>query len=295
MKGILLAGGAGSRLMPMTKAISKQILPVYDKPMIYYPLAVLMQAGIREVLIISTPRDLPVIEQLFEDGSRLGMHFTYKEQPKPEGIAQAFLLGERFIAGEPVCLVLGDNIFYGASLQRCLDKAAGLTEGGLVFARQVKDPQRFGVVEFDRQNRALSLEEKPKKPKSDWAVTGLYFYDGQVAEIARGLKPSARGELEITDVNNVYLRRGQLGVERMGADVAWMDAGTPDALFAAAHLVREVEETQGRKIACVEEIAFRRGFIDAAQLKTLAGDYKNAYGEYLMSILNGAEGKIARA
>jgi len=291
MKGILLAGGAGSRLAPMTQAISKQILPVYDKPMIYYPLSILMQAGIREVLVISTPRDLPVIRQLFGDGEQLGMAFSYQEQPEPEGIAQAFLLGEKFVGDDPCCLILGDNIFYGPSMPAKLKDAAKLVEGGMVFAKQVRDPERFGVVEFDGEGKALSLEEKPQKPKSDWAVTGLYFYDHQVVDIARNLRPSARGELEITDVNNAYLHQGSLQVEQMAQEVAWMDAGTPEALFASANYVRSVEEQQGIKIGCVEEIAYRNGFIDAEQLTRMADGYKNSYGEYLHSIL--ARGKVA--
>lgn len=286
MKGIVLAGGSGTRLAPMTGVISKQILPVYDKPMIYYPLSILMLAGIRDVLIISTPRDLPMIEQLLGDGSRLGIRLSYKVQPKPEGIAQAFILGEEFIAGDSVCLVLGDNIFYGQSLGVAVEQAAAVKHGAVVFGYHVKDPERYGVVEFAADGAALSLEEKPHKPKSSWAVTGLYFYDAQVVEIAKNLKPSPRGELEITDVNREYLKRGQLRVEKLGRGIAWLDTGTPDALLAAAQYVQAIEARQGLKIACLEEIALRRGFITQAQLTALADGFgTNDYGAYLRLVL----------
>lgn len=286
MKGIILAGGSGTRLSPMTKTISKQLLPVYDKPMVYYPLALLMGIGIREVLIISTPRDIPMIETLLGDGSQLGMSISYKVQPSPDGIAQAFILGEEFISGEPSCLVLGDNIFYGHELMDKLEKATHLKKGGLVMAYHVKDPERYGVVEFDKQMKALSIEEKPKQPKSPYAVTGLYFYDAKVVEIAKSLKPSARGELEITDVNKEYLKRGELQVDIMGRGVAWLDTGTPESLLQAAQFIQVVEERQGLKIACIEEIAYHKGFITAADLGKLAEDYgKHTYGQYLRAVL----------
>lgn len=286
MKGILLAGGAGSRLYPLTRCTSKQLLPVYDKPTIYYPLSVLMLAGIREVLIISTPRDLPRIQDLFGDGSHLGMSLRYKEQPQPNGIAQAFVLGADFLAGSPVCLILGDNLFYGHDLTAMLDESAKLRTGARVFAYQVKDPARYGVVEFDKNYKALSIEEKPKQPKSNWAVTGLYFYDGSVVDISAGLKPSARGEYEITDVNRAYLQRGQLQVQCMGRGIAWLDTGTYDSLLSSSIFVQTLEERQGLKVACIEEIAFAKKFIDASQLALLAEQAgKSEYGQYLLRVL----------
>ncbi len=285
MKGIILAGGAGTRLAPMTNAISKQMLPVYDKPMLFYPLSVLMLAGIREVMIISTPRDLPLMRELLGDGSALGLRLHYAEQPKPEGIAQAFLIAREFITGSPVCLILGDNIFYGQSLTKRLEEAASLREGARVFAYQVRDPERYGVVEMDAAGKALSIEEKPKQPKSSYAVTGLYFYDAEVVRIAESLRPSARGELEITDVNKAYLARGALQVELLGRGSAWLDTGTPDALMQAAHYVQIIEARQGVKIACLEEVALRRGLIDLTQFKALIAAYgKSDYGAYLASI-----------
>lgn len=286
MKGILLAGGSGSRLYPLTRTISKQLLPVYDKPVIYYPLSVLMLAGIREILIISTPRDLPLIEELLGDGRQLGLSFSYLVQPTPAGIAQAFMLGEHFIDGEPVCLVLGDNIFFGHELMARLMESATIQSGASVFAYRVQNPERFGVVEFDQQRQAVTLEEKPARPRSNWAVTGLYFYDNQVVEIAKQLKPSARGELEITDVNLHYLRVGQLHVTPLGRGVAWLDAGTHDSLLASSLFVQTLEQRQGLKIACIEEIALVKGFIDAAQFQRLVdqcGDTQ--YGVYLQNVL----------
>lgn len=286
MKGIILAGGSGTRLTPMTSVISKQMLPVYDKPMLHYPLAQLMQAGIREILIISTPRDLPMMQQLLGDGSHLGISLHYAAQPKPEGIAQAFLIGESFIGNSPVCLILGDNIFYGQNLNQTMESAAEIASGAVVFGYHVSDPERYGVVEFDKAGKALSIEEKPQKPKSNWAVTGLYFYDAQVVEIARNLKPSARGELEITDVNKAYLQQGTLRVELLGRGTAWLDTGTPDSLLQAAQFVQTLEARQGLKVACIEEIAFRKGFISAAQLEILAEQYgKSDYARYLRLVL----------
>ncbi|HEX3148417.1 MAG TPA: glucose-1-phosphate thymidylyltransferase RfbA [Gemmataceae bacterium] len=291
MKAILLAGGSGSRLYPLTKSVSKQLLPVYDKPVIYYPLSVLMLAGIREVLVISTPRDTSRIEELLGDGTQLGMRFQYKVQPNPGGIAQAFLLGEEFIANEPVCLILGDNIFFGHDLMPVLMESAKLTTGARVFAYHVTDPERFGVVEFDRQFKALSLEEKPKKPRSNWAVTGLYFYDGRVSQITKKMKPSARGELEVTDVNLQYLKEGSLTVTPMGRGVAWLDAGTFESLISSSLFVQTLEQRQGLKIACIEEIALMKGFIDAAQFQRLAeGCGKSEYGEYLSRVLKEQHG-----
>ena len=286
MKGIILAGGSGSRLYPLTRTISKQLLPVYDKPTIYYPLSTLMLSGIREVLIISTPRDLPMLRALLEDGSELGMRIAYAEQPKPEGIAQAFVIGADFLGSSPVCLILGDNIFYGHEMMTALQNSAAITTGAEVYAYRVSDPERYGVVAFDETGKALSIEEKPKAPQSNWAVTGLYFYDASVVDIARALAPSARGEYEITDVNRAYLRRGDLRVRKLGRGVAWLDSGTYDSLLQASQFVQTVEQRQGLKIACLEEIAFLRGFIDESQLGRLAERHaKSAYGAYLLQVL----------
>jgi glucose-1-phosphate thymidylyltransferase len=286
MKGIILAGGSATRLYPLTRTISKQLLPVYDKPTIYYPLATLMLGGIRDVLIISTPRDLPMIEGLLGDGSELGMRLSYCEQPRPAGIAQAFIIGADFIAGSPVCLILGDNIFYGNELIEALERSAALERGAKLFAYHVHDPERYGVVEFDTDGKAISLEEKPRAPRSNWAVTGLYFYDGRVVDVARGLTPSARGELEITDVNLQYLAWGELHVDLLGRGVAWLDSGTYDSLLAASQFVQTLELRQGLKVACIEEIAFLKGFITDTQLLTLAERYTNSpYGTYLRQCL----------
>jgi glucose-1-phosphate thymidylyltransferase len=285
MKGIILAGGSGTRLYPLTLGVSKQLLPVYDKPMIYYPLSVLMLGGIRDILIISTPYDLPVFQRLLGDGARLGLRFSYAEQPRPEGLAQAFVIGRDFIGRDTVCLVLGDNIFYGGGLSEILCRAVGLQTGGLVFGYPVRDPERYGVVEFDADRRVIGIEEKPKNPKSNYAVPGLYFYDNDVIRIAQGLKPSARGELEITDVNLDYLGRGALRVEPLGRGFAWLDTGTHEALQQAASYVQAIQERTGLKIACVEEIAYRQGYIDRASLRATAAEYsKNDYGRYLRDV-----------
>lgn len=288
MKGIVLAGGSGTRLHPLTQVISKQMLPVYDKPMIYYPISTLMLAGIREVLIISTPHDLPLFEKLLGDGSRIGMHFSYAEQPRPEGLAQAFIIGKEFIGDDSVALVLGDNIFYGHGFREILEVAAANEKGATIFAYQVVDPERYGIVEFDANGKALSLEEKPKNPKSKFAIPGLYFYDNRVVDIAEKMNPSSRGELEITDVNKQYLEWGDLNVQNLGRGFAWLDTGTHDAMHEASNYVETIEKRQGLKISCIEEIAFRLGYIDKEQLIALGKVMeKNNYGHYLLRLARG--------
>jgi glucose-1-phosphate thymidylyltransferase len=286
-KGIILAGGSGTRLYPVTKSISKQIIPVYDKPMIYYPLSVLMLSGIRDILIISTPNDLPLYQRLFGDGNQLGLNLQYAEQPSPDGLAQAFLIGEKFIGNDKACLVLGDNIFYGYEFSKILSEADKQNDGAVVFGYYVDDPHRYGVAEFDATGKVLSIEEKPKNPKSNYAVTGLYFYSNDVVEKAKSLKPSVRGELEITDLNRLYLNEGRLNVKLLGRGMAWLDTGTHDSMLQAANFISTIQNRQGLKIACIEEIAYNRGFIDKTQLIKLAESLsKNEYGQYLLKIAN---------
>lgn len=288
MKGIILAGGSGTRLYPITKSISKQIIPVYDKPMIYYPLSTLMLAGIREILIISTPQDIGVYQNLLSDGSQIGIKLEYAIQPSPDGLAQAFLIGEKFIGKDSVCLILGDNIYFGYGFQRTLVNAAGLSSGAKVFGYYVKDPERYGVVEFDEHGKVLSVEEKPQNPKSNYAITGLYFYSNDVVEKAKSLKPSKRGELEITDLNRLYLNENRLHVEIMGRGMAWLDTGTHESLLQASNFIATIEYRQGLKVACIEEIAFHKGYIDKEKLLLLACEMKNnQYGEYLFNLASG--------